>query len=52
MAWYSKIESYFSLEKFEKNPAEHTLFVKYGNDGDILIVSLYVDGLTLIMQVI
>jgi hypothetical protein len=44
-AWYSKIESYFCLEKFEKSPAEHTLFVKYGSDGDILIVSLYVDDL-------
>ncbi|CAJ2635927.1 unnamed protein product [Trifolium pratense] len=29
-AWYSKIESYFSAEKFEKCPYEHTLFVKYG----------------------
>jgi hypothetical protein len=27
-AWYSKIESYFSQEKFEKCPHEHTLFVK------------------------
>jgi hypothetical protein len=44
-AWYNKIESYFSLEKFEKSPAEHTLFVKYGSNNDILIVSLYVDGL-------
>jgi hypothetical protein len=43
-AWYSKIESYFSQEKFEKCPHEHTLFVK--QDGEkILIVSLYVDDL-------
>jgi hypothetical protein len=27
-AWYSKIESYFVQEKFEKCPHEHTLFVK------------------------
>jgi hypothetical protein len=44
-AWYSKIESYFGFEKFEKCPSEHTLFVKYGNDSDILIESLYVDDL-------
>ncbi|GAU45181.1 hypothetical protein TSUD_178740 [Trifolium subterraneum] len=29
-AWYSKIESYFSVEKFMKCPHEHTLFVKHG----------------------
>ncbi|GAU38467.1 hypothetical protein TSUD_151900 [Trifolium subterraneum] len=44
-AWYSKIESYFALEKFEKCASEHTLFVKYGEKNDILIVSLYVDDL-------
>jgi hypothetical protein len=32
-AWYSKIESYFTLEKFKKSPAEHTLFVKYVDLG-------------------
>ncbi|CAJ2663992.1 unnamed protein product [Trifolium pratense] len=43
-AWYSKIESYFCQEKFDKCQNEHTLFVK--QDGDkILIVSLYVDDL-------
>ncbi|MCH81846.1 copia-type polyprotein, partial [Trifolium medium] len=44
-AWYSKIETYFKLENFEKCPSEHTLFVKYGDNGKILIVSLYVDDL-------
>jgi hypothetical protein len=44
-AWYSKIEAYFSSEKFEKCPHEHTLFVKYGAEKEILIVSLYVDDL-------
>ncbi|GAU31024.1 hypothetical protein TSUD_214600 [Trifolium subterraneum] len=43
-AWYSKIESYFGQEKFDKCPYEHTLFVK--KDGDkMFIVSLYVDDL-------
>jgi hypothetical protein len=44
-AWYSKIESYFSQEQFEKCPSEHTLFVKHRGDNEILIVSLYVDDL-------
>jgi hypothetical protein len=44
-AWYSKIESYFLSENFEKCPYEHTLFVKNGVNNDILIVSLYVDDL-------
>jgi hypothetical protein len=44
-AWYSKIESYFNSEKFDKCPHEPTLFVKHGDGGKILIVSLYVDDL-------
>jgi hypothetical protein len=44
-AWYSKIESYFNEENFEKCSHEPTLFVKHGNNGNIIIVSLYVDDL-------
>jgi hypothetical protein len=44
-AWYSKIESYFVHEGFTKCPYEHTLFVKQGSEGKMLIVSLYVDDL-------
>lgn len=44
-AWFSKIESYFIREGFEKNESEHTLFVKTEKQGQILIVSLYVDDL-------
>ena len=44
-AWYSKIESYFCAEKFEKCTYEPTLFVKNGVRGKILNVSLYVDDL-------
>nr|KYP32050.1 Retrovirus-related Pol polyprotein from transposon TNT 1-94 [Cajanus cajan] len=43
-AWYNKIETYFAKENFEKCPSEHTLFTKK-NEGNILIVSLYVDDL-------
>ena len=44
-AWYSRIESYFLKEGFEKCTHEHTLFVKTSAGGKILIVSLYVDDL-------
>lgn len=44
-AWFSKIESYFIKEGFEKCDLEHTLFIKTEKQGKILIVSLYVDDL-------
>ncbi|KAJ7978471.1 Retrovirus-related Pol polyprotein from transposon TNT 1-94 [Quillaja saponaria] len=44
-AWYSRIEAYFLKEGFQKCPYEHTLFVKIGDDGKMLIVCLYVDDL-------
>ncbi|KAH9794818.1 Integrase catalytic domain-containing protein [Citrus sinensis] len=44
-AWFSKIESYFIKEGFQRCLSEHTLFKKNGGDGRILIVSLYVDDL-------
>ena len=43
--WYSRIESYFLNVGFSKCPHEHTLFVKVGVNGKILIVCLYVDDL-------
>lgn len=44
-AWYSRIESYFTKEGFLRCPYEHTLFIKVGKEGKILIVCLYVDDL-------
>uniref|UniRef100_A0A2N9FH80 Integrase catalytic domain-containing protein n=1 Tax=Fagus sylvatica TaxID=28930 RepID=A0A2N9FH80_FAGSY len=44
-AWYSRIEAYFVKEGFERCSCEHTLFIKTGDGGKILIVSLYVDDL-------
>ncbi|KAJ8616926.1 hypothetical protein MRB53_013112 [Persea americana] len=44
-AWYSRIEAYFAAEGFEKCFCEHTLFIKSGDKGKMLIVSLYVDDL-------
>ena len=44
-AWYSRIETYFVKEGFEQCCCEHTLFIKTGNGGTILIVSLFADDL-------
>lgn len=44
-AWYSRIDAYFAKEGFLKCPYEHTLYTKFGVDGKILIVCLYVDDL-------
>lgn len=44
-AWFSKIESYFIKEGFERCLSDHTLFTKKGKDGGTLIISLYVDDL-------
>jgi len=44
-AWYSRIEAYFTKEGFEKYSYEHILFIKKGDGGKILIISLYVDDL-------
>ncbi|KAK9907798.1 hypothetical protein M0R45_000739 [Rubus argutus] len=44
-AWYSRIESYFVKEGFERCSFEHALFIKSGVGGKLLIVSLYVDDL-------
>lgn len=41
--WYSKIETYFVEEGFEICFDDHTLFIKIGDKGRILIVNLYVD---------
>jgi len=47
-SWFSRIESYFVKEGFQKCHSEHTLFVKVSKEGKILIVSIYVDGLIFI----
>ncbi|KAL8155990.1 hypothetical protein AgCh_001157 [Apium graveolens] len=43
-AWFSRIESYFRKEGFEKEDSEQTLFTKV-EQGKYLIISLYVDDL-------
>eukprot|EP01018_Ginkgo_biloba_P024370 Gb_37459 [translate_table: standard] len=43
--WYGRIESYFLKNGFEKCPYEHTLFKKQNQQGDVMIVCIYVDDL-------
>lgn len=43
-AWYSRIDTYFLSNNFNKSDGEPTLYIKEG-DGKILIVVLYVDDL-------
>jgi len=43
-AWFSRIESYFKREGFQKSSYDHTLFFKK-SESKILMVSLYVDDL-------
>eukprot|EP01018_Ginkgo_biloba_P017655 Gb_32333 [translate_table: standard] len=43
-AWYAKIDEHFKNNGFTKSELDNNLFVKI-TDGDILIVSIYVDNL-------
>ncbi|GAA0183716.1 transmembrane signal receptor [Lithospermum erythrorhizon] len=43
--WYSKIESHFIKEGFQKCSSEQTLFTKRNAEGRIIIISIYVDDL-------
>lgn len=43
-AWFSRIESYFVTEGFQRSQNEKTLFFKWSKEG-ILIINVYVDDL-------
>lgn len=44
-AWFNTIEKYFVQEGFERCQSEQTLFTKWSNAGNTLILSVYVDDL-------
>jgi hypothetical protein len=46
-AWYSHIDNYFNENGFKRSKSEPTLYVKYQDNVDLLIVALYVDVLIL-----
>lgn len=44
-AWYNKIDKYFAVQGFKKSDNEHTLYKKAEENGDILLVCVYVDDI-------
>ncbi|KAK4258396.1 hypothetical protein QN277_007851 [Acacia crassicarpa] len=44
-AWNTRIDEYFQKNGFVKSPYEHALYTKRNEDGDIMIVCLYVDDM-------
>jgi len=44
-AWYKKNDSYFIQNGFQRCPFEYTLYIKFIDPGDVLIVCLYVNDL-------
>ena len=46
-AWYSHIDSYLTQNGFHRSESEPTLYTKFNEQGNMLIVFLYVDDLIL-----
>jgi hypothetical protein len=44
-AWYSRIDSYLTQDGFQRSDCESTLYIKVNQQGNMLIVCLYVDDL-------
>jgi hypothetical protein len=44
-AWYSRIDSYLTQNGFQRSECEPTLYIKENQQGNMLIVFLYVDDL-------
>ena len=47
-AWYKWIDSYFGEHSFQICSFKHTLYIKFINPKDILIMCLYVDDMIFI----
>ena len=48
--WYKKFESFMLEHGFHKTQADHCVFVKRYNEGDFLILLLYVDDMLVVGQ--
>ena len=46
--WYKKFESFMLEHGFHKTQADHCVFVKRYNEGDFLILLLYVDDMLVV----
>ena len=44
-SWYIKIDSFFAQKGFEKSKNDPNLYVKKDENGNVALVSLYVDDL-------
>ena len=44
-AWYSKLDSFFQQDGFERSANEPTLYAKKGSNGGLLLVCVYVDDI-------
>lgn len=44
-AWYSKQDFYFQKQGFQRSANEYILYTKVGDQGEILLVCVYVDDL-------
>jgi hypothetical protein len=44
-AWYNRIDSYLTQNGFQRSENEPTLYIKSNQQGNVLIVCLYVDDL-------
>ncbi|CAL9015698.1 unnamed protein product [Prunus brigantina] len=44
-AWYSEIDAYLSMCKFKRSTSEATLYTRSDSEGDLIIVSIYVDDI-------
>jgi hypothetical protein len=44
-AWYSEIDAYLSMCKFKRSTSEATLYTRSDLEGNLIIVSIYVDDI-------
>ena len=47
-AWYSEIDAYLSMCKFKRSTSEATLYTRSDLEGNLIIVSIYVDDIVYI----
>ena len=49
--WYKKFESFMVEHGFQKTQADHYVFVKRYEEGDFLILLLYVDDMLIVDKI-
>lgn len=46
--WYKKFDSFMERNEYKKTARDHCVFIKKFNDGDLLILLLYVDDMLIV----